>query len=80
MQNVRKILVGVNVNSNPESSEVAIRKAFWLAQSSKAEVTLCTVLRETPPDTGDLLEDDPKAVLLGIAKETHDHWMEEGQK
>lgn len=80
MQNVRKILVGVNVNSNPESSEVAIKKAFWLAQSTKAEVTLYTVLRDTPPDTGDFLEDDPKAVALGVAKETHEHWMEEGQK
>lgn len=80
MQNVRKILVGVNVNSNPESSEVAINKAFWLAQSTKAEVTLCTVLRESPPETGDFLEDDPKAVALRIAKETHDRWMEEGQQ
>lgn len=67
MQGLKRILVGVDFNEQtnelPHPTIEAVRKAFWLAQSTGAEVTLLTVLDEAAGTTEALLEEGEQSEL-----------------
>jgi universal stress protein E len=76
MQGIQKILVGVDVRNllqrenqdlNP-ANEAAVNRALWVAQQTRAELTLFAALRIELPRSEDVLEETAEVLVMERAR------------